>query len=506
VSMAASRKFLALDLGAESGRAIVGHLDGEQLRLEEIHRFANGPVSVLDSLHWDVLHLWTDIMHGLGLAAQAYGDELSSIGLDTWGVDFGLLAADDTLLGNPYHYRDRRTEGMMEAAFQVVPRAEIYERTGIQFMSLNSLYQLLAMARAGSPALAATRTFLNMPDLFNFWLSGCKANEFTIATTSQCYDPRAGDWARDMLDRLGIPARIFGGGDSHLVPPGTVLGRLRPAVTDETGSPAIPVVASAGHDTASAVAAVPAAASGTQGTGADYIYLSSGTWSLMGIESREPIITASSLAYDFTNEGGVGGTFRFLKNIMGLWLVQECRREWGRGGQPPSYDDLTGLAAAAPAFGPLVALSDSRFLPPGDMPARIQSFCRETGQAVPESRGEIVRCALESLALEYRWVAERLDEMAGRRLPVIHIFGGGSRNRLLNQFAADATGRTIVAGPVEATAIGNILVQAMALGAVADLAEGRALVRRSFAVKEFEPGDRAGWEEAYERYLGLRGQ
>jgi rhamnulokinase len=493
--MTRTAKFLAFDLGAESGRAVVGHLAGDRLRLEEIHRFPNGPVQVLDSLHWDVLRLWTEIKHGLGLAARAYGRDLLSAGLDTWGVDFGLLAADDTLLGNPYHYRDRRTDGMMDAAFRVAPRDEIYRRTGIQFMQINSLYQLLAMARAGSPALAAARTFLNMPDLFNFWLSGRKASEFTIATTSQCYDPRAGDWARDMLARLGIPPHIFG----EVVPPGTVLGAVRPAVAGETACPSLLVVASAGHDTASAVAAVPTA-------GGDYIYLSSGTWSLMGVEVGQPIITDQSLAYDLTNEGGVGGTFRFLKNIMGLWLVQECRREWARAaGGPISYDDLTRLAAEAPAFGPLVALTDSRFLPPGDMPARIQAICRETGQAVPQSRGEIVRCALESLALEYRWVAERLDEMVGRRLPTVHIFGGGSRNKLLNQFAADATARTVVAGPVEATAIGNVLVQAIALGHIGSLAEGRAVVRRSFEVETYEPRDTAAWDAAYTRYLQLKG-
>jgi rhamnulokinase len=487
-------KFLAFDLGAESGRAVVGHLDGDRLRLEEIHRFANGPVQVLDSLHWDVLRLWSEIKHGLALAARACGDGLVSAGLDTWGVDFGLLAADDTLLGNPYHYRDSRTDGMMDAAFHLVPRAEIYRRTGIQFMQLNSLYQLLAMAQAGSPALAAARTFLNMPDLFNFWLSGHKASEFTIATTSQCYDPRAGDWARDMLEALGIPSRIFG----EVVPPGRVLGPLRPSLAEETGSPSLLVVASAGHDTASAVAAVPTA-------GGDYIYLSSGTWSLMGVEARAPIITDHSLAYDFTNEGGVNGTFRFLKNIMGLWLVQDSRREWARAGESYSYDDLTRLAAEAPAFGPLVSMGGSHFLAPGNMPARIQAFCRQTGQAVPETKGEIVRCALESLALEYRWVAERLDEMVGHRLPTVHIFGGGSRNRLLNQFAADATARTVVAGPVEATAIGNVLVQAIALGHVGSLAEGRALVRRSFEVETYEPRDTAAWDAAYERYLKLKG-
>jgi rhamnulokinase len=485
--------FLAVDLGAESGRAIVGHLGDNGLRLEEIHRFPNSPVRVLDSLHWEVLCLWNEVKRGLSLAFAAYGRGLLSVGLDTWGVDFGLLAADDGLLGNPYHYRDRRTDGMMERAFQAVPRAEIYERTGIQFMQINSLYQLLAMSQADSPLLGAAHLFLNMPDLFNFWLSGRKVSELTIATTSQCYDPRAGDWARGMLDRLGIPSRIFG----DIVAPGTVLGTLRTSVCEETGSPVIPVVASAGHDTASAVAAVPA-------TSADYIYLSSGTWSVMGVELTEPIITEQSLAYNMANEGGVDGTFRFLKNIMGLWLVQECRREWARAGQSYSFADLTHLAAASPPFGPLISLADNRFLPPGDMPGRIRTYCLETGQAAPETVGEIVRCALESLALEYRWMAERLQELVGRPLPTLHIFGGGSQNKLLNQFAADATRRTVVSGPVEATAIGNVFVQAIALGYLADLTEARALVRRSLEVETYEPRETAAWDSAYHRYLKLR--
>ena len=480
--MTETAKFLACDLGAESGRALIGHFDGDRLHLEELHRFPNGPVRVLDSLHWDVLHLWSEIKHGLGLAANAYGDRLVSIGLDTWGVDFGLLAADDTLLGNPFHYRDGRTDGMMDEAFKIVSRTEIYEATGIQFMQLNSLYQLLAMVQAGSPVLDAANTFLTMPDLFNFWLSGRKANEFTIATTSQCYDPRARDWARGVLD-----------------------GPLRSSVVDETGCTAIPVVATAAHDTASAVAAVPT-------PDGDFIYLSSGTWSLMGVQVGQPIITNKSLVYDFTNEGGVNGTFRFLKNIMGLWLVQECRREWSRAGEMHSYDELTRMATAVPTAGPqkpgaagLVSLSDSRFLAPGNMVSRIQAFCHETRQTVPETKGEIIRCVLESLALEYRQVAEKLDEMVGRHLPVIHVLGGGSQNRLLNQFAADATGRTVIAGPVEATAIGNILVQALALGHIATLSEARALVRRSFDVDTYEPCNTAAWDEAYERYLMLNG-
>ena len=347
--------------------------------------------------------------------------------------------------------------------------------------------------------LDTARTFLTMPDLFNFWLSGYKANEFTITTTTQCYDPRARDWAREMLDKLGIPVHIFG----EIVPPGTVLGPLLSSVANDTGCRAIPVVASAAHDTASAVAAVPAADD-------DFIYLSSGTWSLMGVEVGHPIITDKSLAYDFTNEGGVNDTYRFLKNIMGLWLVQECRREWIRAGETHSYDALTRMAADAqtaghgePGSSGLVSLRGSRFLAPGNMVSRIQSACHESQQTVPKAKGEVMRCVLESLALEYRQVAEKLDEMVGHRLPVIHIVGGGSQNRLLNQFAADATGRIVVAGPVEATAIGNILVQALALSHVATLSEARALVRRSFAVETFEPGDTAAWDEAYERYLAL---
>jgi rhamnulokinase len=355
------------------------------------------------------------------------------------------------------------------------------------------------MAVAHAPALEAARTFLNMPDLFNFWLTGVKANEFTIATTSQCYDPRAGNWAVEMLRQLGIPDRIFG---PTIVPPGTVLGPLRPAVCSdalirEAGCRSVSVVAPATHDTGSAVAAVPAA-------GRDYIYLSSGTWSLMGVEVDEPVISEGSLAYNFTNEGGVDGTFRLLKNIMGLWLVQECRREWAREGDAYSYDELTQMAAEAPAFGPLVSPDDVRFLAPGPMCERIQGFCHDSGQAVPETRGAIVRCALESLALEYRWVAERLDELVGRRLAAVHIIGGGSQNRLLNQFTADATGRAVVAGPVEATAIGNILVQALALGHISSLAEGRAIVRSSFDVETFEPADTAAWDGAYERYLKIK--
>ncbi len=490
--------FLAVDLGAESGRVVAGTFDGERIALEEVHRFPNGPVDVMGHLHWDVLRLWSDIKVGLAKAAQRYGNRIAGIGLDTWGVDFGLLDANDELLGNPYHYRDSRTDGMMERAFEKVSREAIFEATGIQFLQLNTLIQLVAMVEAHSPQLEIAHTLLMMPDLLNFWLTGVKANEFSDATTSQCYDPRAGTWAYGMLEQLGIPTRMFrdGAGD-RIVPPGTVLGSLLPSVAEEVGLGAVPVIAPATHDTGSAVAAVPMDPENA-------IYLSSGTWSLLGVESKAPIINNAMLVYNLTNEGGVNGTFRLLKNIMGLWLVQECRREWQRAGEDHDYGEMVEMAAAAPAFGPLIYPGDDRFLAPGDMTPRIQAFCRETGQAVPETKGAILRCALESLALEYRRVAEKLDALTGKRLATIHIIGGGAKNELLDRFAADATGRTVVTGPIEATALGNVLVQAIALGHIGSIAEGREVVARSFALKTFAPRDTAAWDAAYRRYLRIR--
>ncbi|HQE93584.1 MAG TPA: rhamnulokinase [Anaerolineae bacterium] len=491
--------FLAVDLGAESGRVVAGMFDGERIALEEVHRFSNGPVNVRGHLHWDVLRLWSDIKIGLAQAAHLYGNRVAGVGLDTWGVDFALLDANDELLGNPYHYRDARTEGMMERAFEKVTREAIFAATGIQFMPLNTLIQLVAMVEARSPALDVAQTLLMMPDLLNFWLTGVKTNEFSDATTSQCYNPRAGTWAYELLEQLDIPTRIFRSGiEDRIVPPGTVLGPLLPSVSEETGLDAVPVIAPATHDTGSAVAAVPMDPDNA-------LYLSSGTWSLMGVESTAPIINADMLTYNLTNEGGVNGTFRLLKNIMGLWLVQECRREWQRAGEDYDYDEMVKMAAAAPAFGPLIYPGADRFLAPGDMTPRIQAFCRETGQAVPQTHGAVLRCVLESLALEYRWVAEKLDALTGKRLGTIHIIGGGSKNELLDQLTADATGRTVVAGPVEATALGNVLVQAVALGHIDSIAQGREVVARSFALKTFMPHDPAAWDEAYRRYLKLRG-
>ncbi len=490
--MQKAQSFLSIDLGAESGRAILGCIE-ERLTLNEIHRFSNGPVRVGKHIHWDILRLWTEIQNGLRIAAESGSGSLAAIGLDTWGVDFGLLDSFDRLIGNPYHYRDARTNGMIEAACHIFSREEIYTQTGIQFMQLNTLFQLFAMRQENNPALQSAGTFLMMPDLFNFWLTGSKANEFTISTTTQCYNPREKRWASELLAALDIPQHIF----QRVVPPGTVLGQLRASVAEDASCKRIPVIAVGCHDTASAVAAVPA-------EGSDFIYISSGTWSLIGIESHEPIITANSLKYNLTNEGGVCDTILFLKNIMGLWLLQESRRQWTRAGKNYSYDDLTNLAAEAPALKSFVLVGDNRFLAPGDMVERIQMFCRETNQPVPQTDAEVVRCVLESLALEYRWGTEKLRELSGKSLPDIHIIGGGSRNCLLNQFTADATGCEVIAGPVEATAIGNILLQAIALRHLSSLTEGRALVLHSFDVASYEPRSSSVWDEAYNRYLALR--
>ena len=487
--------YLAFDLGAESGRAVVGRFDGNKLELSTAHRFPNGPVKVLGSLYWDVLRLFSELKQGLALYRRQYGSSLDGLGLDTWGVDSALIGRNDALLGNPHHYRDPRTEGMLKAAFARVPREEIFQHTGIQFMEINSLYQLLSMRLSDDPTLEKVEALLMMPDLFNFWLTGIKACEFSDATTTQFYDPRKRDWARPLLEKLGLPTHIL----QQVVQPGTVLGPLLPEIGEEAGLEGAPVIAPACHDTGSAVAAVPAKGEG-------FAYISSGTWSLMGVEAPEPVISKDSLAFNFTNEGGVCGTFRLLKNIMGLWLVQECRRTWAQEGEELSYGELTDLAAKAPAFGPLIEPDSHDFLRPGDMPARIRAFCARTGQKTPETRGEIVRSALESLALKYRWVLEKLEIMQARPLQTIHILGGGSQNQLLCQLAADATQRLVIAGPIEATAAGNILMQAIARGHIASLAEGREVVRRSFELATYEPGSAAGWDEAYERFLAIREQ
>ena len=484
---------LAIDLGASSGRVMAGLFDGNKLTLEEVHRFPNGGHRIGDHFYWDFVGLFAEIKTGLGKAAPTYGNRVVSAGVHTWGVDYGLVDGGGYLLGLPHQYRDPRTEGMDARAFRRVARRRIYEITGIQFMYFNTMNQLMADAARRSPALAQARRILFTPDLINYWLTGRQTNEYTIASTSQLLDARTRGWAKGLIRRLGLPAKLFG----PLVQPGTVVGELQESVREETGLAKLTVIAPGCHYTASAVAAVP--------TDQDYfIYLSSGTWSLMGVETPKPVITEASYRYGFTNEGGVCGTIRLLKNICGLWLVQECRRIWTQHGQSLDFATLNKQAAAAKPFAAFLDPDYPEFATPGDMPARIAAFCKRTGQTAPATPGATVRMILESLALRYREVFAQLEEMTGQRYPVLHLVGGGVQNQLLNQITADALQRDVLAGPVEATALGNVLMQLLALGKVPDLKSARALIRKSFAPKRYTPRAAAGWDEAYLRFKEIK--
>lgn len=493
--MASTSDYLALDLGAESGRGLLGRFDGERLELEEIHRFPNGPVRMLDTLHWDLPRLFAECQEALGRAAG--GRALDGVGIDTWGVDFGLVGRGDVLLGNPVHYRDARTDGLIDAACALVPRRAIYDATGLQFLPFNTVYQLLALRRADSPLLEVAETLLMMPDLLAWLFTGRRAGERTDASTTQLLDPRAGTWSDSLCARLGLPRRIL----PELIEPGTELGPLRRRIADDLKIAPVPILATAGHDTAAAVAAVPARSAGAECP--DWCYLSSGTWSLLGVEVARPIIDDLTYEANFTNEGGVAGTTRLLKNIMGLWLVQECRRTWAKAGRDYPYYQLVPMAEAARPFAALVDPDDPSFLAPGDMPDRIAAFCRRTGQAPPPDEGGFVRCCLESLALKYRWAIERLERILGAPIRAIHVVGGGSKNALLNQFTADACGRPVHAGPDEATAIGNVLMQALGRRRLGSLADLRAVVARSFPVTTYEPRDTAAWDDAAGRFSNL---
>lgn len=471
-----TKDVLAVDLGAESGRVIRVGFDGSQFHFEEIHRFPNIPVQVQGTLHWDVLRLWHEITTGIHTA----GTNVAGIGLDTWGVDFALLDRNGQLLANPVHYRDGRTDGMMEWVFDRVPRRTVFERTGIQFMVINTLYQLASLVRYNSPLLDAAATLLPIPDLFNYWLSGAKSGEFSHISTSQCYNPRARNWDFETLQALGIPRHIF----PPIIQPGTHIG-------DYHG---IPVIAPACHDTGSAVVGVPT-------TTPDFAYLSSGTWSLIGLEVTEPVINDAAYAANVTNEGGAYGTFRLLKNVMGLWLAQQCRVTWQQQGQDYNYDQLTYEANQSVPFRSLVDPDDPAFLPPGDMPARIREFCQRTGQPLPETIGQMMRAVYESLALKYRYALEKLVSLTGRNVDRLHIIGGGSQNRLLNQMTADATGRVVIAGPVEATALGNAIVQFITLGELDHIAQAREILRQTMGTELFTPRHTAEWKAAYERFV-----
>jgi rhamnulokinase len=481
--------YLAFDIGTSAGRAMVGTLDANGLALEELHRFSNRSVHVRGTLYWDILYLWQEMITGLGKWPDL---ELRSIGLDTWAVDFALLDASGALLDNPVHNRDLRTDGMIDRVLEKVPRDELYARTGIQLIQINTIYQLYAMVLAGAPALRHAATFLTIADLLNYWLTGRKVVEFTSATCTQFYDPLAEDWARDLLARLDIPSAML----PEVVAPGTVLEPLNAAVPELAAAPDIPVIAVATHDTGSAVAAVPSDAE-------HFVYISSGTWSLMGTEVRTPVITPEGLKYNFTNEGGVDGTYRLLKNILGMWLVQACQEAWAREGKHYDHAKLVELAAGARPFGPLIDPHPNSpdFRWAEDMPARIRGFCARTGQPIPSDDGAILRCIFESLALKYRQTLEQLEAVIGRELEVIHIVGGGARNELLCQMAADATHRPVIAGPSEATTMGNIAVQAIATGELASLSAARALIRRSSNLKRYEPSVSPEWDAAYARFV-----
>ncbi|MFQ5805766.1 MAG: rhamnulokinase family protein [Phycisphaerae bacterium] len=486
--MGITANYLAFDLGASSGRAVLGAFDGEHLSLEEIHRFPNRPVALQDKLYWNAFGLFEEIKAAIARCTQRE-IRLDAIGIDTWGVDFALLARGGELLDMPRHYRDRRTRGVMERTFGRVPRARIYERTGIQLMPLNTLYQLLAVAEGPARLLSLADRLLFMPDLFAYWLTGEPRSERTIASTSQMLDPRTGEWDLELLEALGLPAKILPAVEKT----GTIGATLLREVADGVGQASVPLIYTACHDTAAAVAAVPAG-------GENWAYISSGTWSLVGMELASPLISPETLRANFTNEAGVAGTTRFLRNVAGLWLVQECRRMWASQGHVYSHAELTRMAAAAPPLRSLVDPDLVGFGGPGDVPSRICALCQESGQPPPDSPGAVIRCVLESLALKYRYVVEMLQRLTGRAIEVIHVVGGGVKNELLNRFAANATGIPVIAGPVEATAAGNAMVQAMAQGRVSSVGQLRQVIAASSETRRHEPEDVEAWTEAYGRF------
>jgi len=485
--MAEMKEYIAVDLGAESGRVMLGSVSADKLVLEEIHRFGNGPIERDGSLRWDFERLFSEVKIGIGKAAKASGGKVAGIGIDSWGVDFGLLDADGRLIENPYHYRDSQTVGVKEKAFELIGKREIYENTGLQFLQFNSVYQLLAMRLNHSAALAKAKNLVFIADLFSYYLCGEIFAEYSLASTSQFMDMRTGQWSKEVLDGLSLPMGIM----PKVIDPGTVVGRLTGEIAGELGCGPIPVIAIGSHDTASAVAAVPAVGD------THWAYLSSGTWSLMGVEVPKAIVNDKTFEYEFTNEGGVENTIRLLKNIMGLWPMQECRRQWQREGTDLSYAELAALAEEAKPFCSRIDVDYSGFLAPGDMPKRINDYLTGTGQEPIDDKGQMIRTILENLALKYRSIMQAVEDVAGHKIDLLHIVGGGIQNELLCQFTANALGKKVITGPVEATASGNILMQAKATGQIRTLAEAREILRSSFELKEYQPQQTAVWEEQY---------
>ncbi len=483
-----TKRVLAFDFGASSGRAIIGCFDGDKITLEEVHRFSNDPVSVGGTVYWDVLRLFYEIKQGIIKAKIAGG--FDSIGIDTWGVDFGLIDSEGKLMENPVHYRDARTVGLVDEAFKTMPKEKLYGITGIQFMELNTLFQLISLKKYRPWMLERADKMLFMPDLFGYMLTGKMCAEYSIASTSQLIDLDKKTWSKEILDVFGIKESVF----APLVQPGTVLGELSKEVCEECGVDPVPVISVCGHDTQSAITSVPC-------EDGDFAFLSSGTWSLFGTELDKPIVNETSMNINITNEGGFDGSTGFLKNIIGLWLIQESRRQWKREGKEYSYADLEKLALAAEPFKCFIDPDAPEFVPHGNIPERVREFCRKTGQYVPETVGEIVRCIYESLAMKYRLTFEKLRECTERDYPVIHVIGGGTKDGLLCQMTANSCDRTVKAGPIEATVMGNVAVQLMSDGSVKNIGQARKIVADSSELKTFEPKDTDKWAGAYEDFL-----
>lgn len=485
-----TKRVLAFDFGASSGRAIIGCFDGDKITLEEVHRFSNDPVSVGGTVYWDVLRLFYEIKQGIIKAKIAGG--FDSIGIDTWGVDFGLIDSEGKLMENPVHYRDVRTVGLVDEAFKTMPKEKLYGITGIQFMELNTLFQLISLKKYRPWMLERADKMLFMPDLFGYMLTGKMCAEYSIASTSQLIDLDKRTWSKEILDAFGIKKSVF----APLVQPGTVLGELSKEVCEECGVDPVPVISVCGHDTQSAITSVPC-------EDGDFAFLSSGTWSLFGTELDKPIVNETSMNINITNEGGFDGSTGFLKNIIGLWLIQESRRQWKREGKEYSYADLEKLALAAEPFKCFIDPDAPEFVPHGNIPERVREFCRKTGQFVPETVGEIMRCIYESLAMKYRLTFEKLRECTERDYPVIHVIGGGTKDGLLCQMTANSCDRTVKAGPIEATVMGNVAVQLMSDGSVKNIGQARKIVADSSELKTFEPKDTDKWAGAYEDFLKI---
>jgi len=487
--MSESKFFIAIDLGAESGRVIIGEINNSKLSLNEVHRFANGPVTENDTLRWDFKQIFSEIKIGLKRAIASCPIPPLAIGIDTWGVDYGLLDDDGLLIENPYHYRDSRTDQTMEQCFDRIGKRYLYHETGLQFMQLNTIFQLFAAKQANDPAIDNASTLLMIPDLITYYLSGHKQTEYTIASTTALIEPNTKTWHKALFEKLDLSIEIM----PDIVQPGLATTQLSDLLCKEFNCEAIPIVTTGSHDTANAVAAVPVI------TENNWAYLSSGTWSLIGIETPSPIVNDETYDDQFTNEGGVEDTIRLLKNIMGLWILQECRRHWQREGDDLDYTTITQIASAATPFAGIINPNDASFFAPGEMPTRVNEYLAKTDQATTQDKGQICRIILESLALNYRWALEKLEQLSKKRIDVLHIVGGGTQNKLLNQFAANAINRKVVTGPIEATACGNIIMQAIATKTVASLAAGRKIINDSYEVETYEPQNLEIWDRSYRK-------